>query len=258
LDDGKTGNAWGEGVWIALSFLLLFGLWEIAGLIPINLAFPRFSSVAAALWEMMLNGEFAKAYAQTLPPLLIGIGAVFVGGVLAGIVMGLSRSFEWMFMPLMVILQTAPMAALIPLVTFLYGIGLASKVMAVVILAAPLVVLNSYQGIRDTSASLLDMCRSFQGTRHQQIVKIMLPYASGMIFAGLRLGLSAGFIGIILAELLITPTGIGDLITYNRSIARYDKMFAAIVSIIVLSAVTLAVLQRVESRAFGRGRFQAP
>ena len=35
-----------------------------------------------------------------------------------------------------------------------------------------------------------------------------------MIFAGLRLGVAAGFIGVVLAELLITPTGIGDLITY--------------------------------------------
>ena len=42
-----------------------------------------------------------------------------------------------------------------------------------------------------------------------------------MIFAGLRLGIAAGFIGVMLAELLITPTGIGDLITYHRSIANY-------------------------------------
>ena len=58
------------------------------------------------------------------------------------------------------------------------------------------------------------MCRSFLGTRRQEIVKIILPDASPVIFAGLRLGVAAGFIGVVLAELLITPTGIGDLITY--------------------------------------------
>jgi NitT/TauT family transport system permease protein len=81
-------------------------------------------------------------------------------------------------------------------------------------------------------------------------VKIVLPDASPMIFAGLRLGIAAGFIGIVLAELLITPTGIGDLITYHRAVADYAEMYAVIASIILFSAVTLAVLQRAEVTLF--------
>ena len=76
------------------------------------------------------------------------------------------------------------MAAIIPLITYLYGIGLTSKVIAVVIMSLPLIVLNSYKGIRTTHPSLVEMCRSFQGTRMQEIVKIILPGASTLIFAG--------------------------------------------------------------------------
>jgi ABC-type nitrate/sulfonate/bicarbonate transport system permease component len=54
----------------------------------------------------------------------------------------------------------------------------------------------------------------------------------------------------VLAELLITPTGIGDLITYHRAIADYAEMYAVIASIILFSAVVLALLQRVEVRLF--------
>jgi len=50
----------------------------------------------------------------------------------------------------------------------------------------------------------------------------------------------------VLAELLITPTGIGDIITYSSSIADYPTMFAVIVSIIVFAAVTVALIQRLE------------
>ena len=46
--------------------------------------------------------------------------------------MGLSRAVEWFSLPIFVILQAAPMAAVIPLVTYIYGIGLTSKVLAVV------------------------------------------------------------------------------------------------------------------------------
>jgi NitT/TauT family transport system permease protein len=131
------------------------------------------------------------------------------------------------------------MAAIIPLITYVYGIGLTSKVLAVIMLAAPVIVMNSYKGIRNTHPSLIQMCRSFQGTRRQEIAKIVLPSAAALIFTGLRLGLAMGFIGIVIAELLITPTGIGDLITYNSSVADYPKMFAAIASIVAVAAVSL-------------------
>ena len=71
-----------------------------------------------------------------------------------------------------------------------------------------------------------------------------------MIFTGLRLGVAMGFIGIVIAELLITPTGIGDLITYHRSVADFAEMFAAIASIIMVSALTIAALGAVERRLF--------
>jgi NitT/TauT family transport system permease protein len=61
---------------------------------------------------------------------------------------------------------------------------------------------------------------------------------------------SAGFIGVILAELLITPTGIGDLITYHQSTASYPEMYAAITAIIMFSALALIALQWVELRIF--------
>lgn len=236
--------------WKLLSFAVLFGVWEVAGRIPISLAFPPFSSVAAALWHLLLNGELARAFAQTLPPLCIGLAIVSIGGVALGTVMGLARVADWIFYPPLVIMQTAPVAAIIPLVTYVYGIGLTAKVMAVVILSAPMVTLNCYTGIRHTNASLLEMCRSFMGTPMQQVTKIILPHASGMIFAGLRLGVSGGFIGIVLAELLITPTGIGDIISYYRSVACYPEMYAAIVAIIALATVVLTVLQWIETKIF--------
>jgi NitT/TauT family transport system permease protein len=97
------------------------------------------------------------------------------------------------------------------------------------------------------------MCRSFQGTRRQEVVKIVLPHAAALIFTGLRLGLAMGFIGIVIAELLITPTGIGDLITYNSSVADYPKMFAAIASIVGVAAISLYALERLERRLFPGG-----
>jgi len=232
------------------SIALLFGLWEVGGAIPVSVAFPRFSATIGAFAEMLADGTFAAAYSQTIRPLVVGVALTGFGGVLAGIVMGLSPQARWLGLPVFIILQAAPSAAIVPLITFLYGIGFAAKVFAVVLLSTPVIVLNSYRGISDTPLLLLEMSDAFLASRWQRIWKVVLPSASGLIFAGLRLGVAQGFTGAILAELLITPTGVGDLITYYRSLAEYDHMFAAILSIIVFASVTITLLQHVEHRIF--------
>ncbi|MEM1362817.1 MAG: ABC transporter permease subunit [Pseudomonadota bacterium] len=248
-------RAWANSTiaWRFYSFALVLAIWELASLSGFSVAFPRASAVAVAFWQMLVDGEFTAAYADSLPPLLVGLAITIVGGVIIGVSIGLFRGAEWFVMPLLIIFQTAPVSAIIPMLTYVYGISDTSKVVAIVILGMPLVALNSYKGIQATNKSLLEMSRSFMLSRIGTILLVILPSARKMIFAGLRLGVSGAFIGIVLAELLITPTGIGDLITFNRSIARYDKMFAAIVSILALATISLSIMQTIENRMFSAG-----
>ena len=204
----------------------------------------------AAFWTLLIDGTMFVAYFETLKPLAVGVLISAFVGVGIGLATGLSRVSDWLFSPLFVVMQTAPLAALIPLLVMIYGIGLTSKVAVVCIMAMPVIVLNTTGAVRNTPASFVEMARAFLGTRKDVIFKVILPAASPIIFAGLRLGVSAGFIGAVLAELKITPTGVGDIITYSRSIADYPSMYAAIMSIILLAVVFLNVLERIESFLF--------
>lgn len=234
----------------SLSILLVLALWEWGGRVPVSIAFPTCTDTLAAFGGMLADGTFAGAYAETAGPLLVGVTLTALGGVLAGLVMGLSPRAEWLGLPVLIVLQASPSAAIVPLITFIYGIGFAAKVFAVVLLSAPVIVLNSYRGIAHTPTTLLEMSSAFMASRWQRIWKIVIPAGSGLIFAGLRLGLAQGFTGAVLAELLITPTGVGDLITYYRSVADYPRMFASILSIIVVASVSVTLLQRLELRLF--------
>ena len=145
---------------------------------------------------------------------------------------------------------SAPLAALIPLLVLAYGIGLTSKVLVVCIMAMPVIVLNTSSAVRNTPESMKEMARAYLANDLDVILKVIVPAASPVIFAGLRLGVSAGFIGAILAELKITPTGVGDIITFSRSIADYPSMYAAIFSIILLAVLFLNLLEAIESTLF--------
>ena len=234
-----------------LSALLVFGSWEIAGRVPVSFAFPTFLESMLALWVLIIEGTLFVAYAETLKPLVLGVLISGVLGIGIGLWVGLSKKFDWLVSPIFVVMQTAPLAALIPLLVMAYGIGLTSKVFVVCIMAMPVIVLNTGGAVRNTPVSIKDMGHAFLGSRSDVVLKIILPAASPIIFAGLRLGVSAGFIGAILSELKITPTGVGDIITYSRSIADYPTMYAAILSIILLAVVFLNLLERLEKTLFG-------
>lgn len=233
-----------------LSAVIIFGSWEIAGRIPVSYAFPTFLDSMLALVTLTLDGTIFTAYAETLRPLVIGVAISTFFGIGLGLWIGLSARFEWLFSPIFIVMQAAPLAALIPLLVMAYGIGLTSKVFVVCIMAMPVIVLNTASAVRNTPVSLKEMGTSFLAKDRDVLLKIIIPAASPVIFSGLRLGVSAGFIGAILSELKITPTGVGDIITYSRSIADYPSMYAAIFSIIVLAVLFLNLLEKVEVLLF--------
>lgn len=237
-------------LWKMMSLVIFASAWEIAGRSGFNFSFPAFTATASAFFDMIADGSMGSAYLKTMEALLIGLVFSLVVGISSGVVMGLRRDVEWITLPIFIVMQAAPMAALIPLVTFVYGIGLTSKVIAVVMLAMPVIAINSYKAVRNVSPSMVAMCHSFMGSRRQQIMQIILPAASPMMFAGLRLGVAEGFSGAVLAELLITPTGIGDLITYHRSVANFAHMYATIASIVIFAIVTVGSLQWIETVLF--------
>lgn len=231
-----------------LSFAIALGAWEYAGRLPISPSFPPFSETLVALLGMILDGSLMTAFAITLTPLAIGIALSAFVGVALGVLMGLSEKAEWFGVPVFIVMQAAPLAALVPLLVLAYGIGNTTKVFVVCVMAMPVIVLNSFKAVRHTPLSLLEMSTSFMATPAQRIGKIILPSATPVIFAGLRLGTAAGFVGAVLAELLVTPTGVGDIITYNQSIADYPKMYAAIAVVIVVSVLFIEFLGWIEQR----------
>ena len=233
-----------------VSAVVLCSAWEIAGRIPVSYAFPTFLDSMRSFLEMIGNGMMLEAYKETLQPLVIGVLISAFLGIGLGLWIGLNNFFDWLFSPIFIVMQAAPLAALIPLLVLAYGIGLTSKVMVVCIMAMPVIVLNTSGAVRNTPESFKEMGKTFLASRSSILLRIVIPAASPVIFAGLRLGVSAGFIGAILAELKITPTGVGDIITYSRSIADYPSMYAAIFSIILLAVLFLNVIEKLEAVLF--------
>ena len=222
--------------------------WEWAARVPISFNFPSPGATLMALVALVTSGALLDATATSARSLLLGFGAAALLGVPLGLLMGVVRPVGRVARIYVDLLIALPTAALIPLVILSFGISILSSAVIVFVFSAPFVTMNAYGGVRDVRPRLLEMARAFGASWGQLVGRIVLPSALPMILAGLRYGLSRAFVGLLVAELLLSPFGLGKLIMTSRSMFEHDRMFATVLWTLLLAGAVLAGLGRVERR----------
>lgn len=228
-----------------VAFLLL---WEWAARVPISFNFPSPGATLMALIALVRSGALLSATVTSLQSLLLGFGGAVVVGVPLGLVMGVVRPVGRVARVYLDVLIALPTAALIPLVILSFGINIASSAVIVFVFSAPFVTMNAYGGVRDVRPRLVEMAQAFDASWGQLVTRIVLPSALPMVMAGLRYGLSRAFVGLIVAELLLSPFGLGRLIMMSRSMFEHDRMFATVLWTLLLAGAALTALARLEAR----------
>ena len=232
----------------SVSVLVFLALWQWAALVPISFNFPTPWATLVALVDLVRSGALLVASATSLQSLLLGFGAAVLVGVPLGLLMGVVGPLGRVARVYLDLLIALPTAALIPLVILSFGISIASSAVIVFVFSAPFIAMNSYGGVRDVRPRLVEMARAFDASRAQLFTRIVLPSALPMILAGIRYALSRAFVGLIVAELLLSPFGLGRLIMTARSMFEHDRMFATVLWTLLLAGAALAALARLEAR----------
>src|SRR5262249_16851 len=212
----------------AASLVAFLGLWEWAARVPISFNFPSPGAALVALGALLGAGALLTATATSLQSLLLGFGSAVAVGVPLGLVMGVARPVGRIGRVYLDLLIALPTAALIPLVILSFGINVLSSAVIVFVFSAPFVAMNAYGGVRDVRPRLVAMAPAFSAPWPRLFVHIVLPSALPMILAGIRYGLSRAFVGLVVAELLLAPFGLGRLIMTSRSMFEHDRMFATV------------------------------
>ncbi len=234
-----------------LSIIAFLILWEIVGrnMDPLFMTYP--TAIYSASIDLLGTGELQKAFIQSLVPLAIGMVISILGGMIIGLAMGLSRVIEYAVDPYVNGLNAIPRIALVPLIILWCGLGLYAKVVIVVSVAIFPIIINTFAGVKDVQASLLDVGRAYAATPAQILFKIILPAALPFIMAGIRLGFGLGIIGMIVAEFFTAVSGLGGIIIDYGNTFQTAKMFVAIIVIGALGILLSGVVMMLERRWTG-------
>jgi NitT/TauT family transport system permease protein len=210
-------------------------LMEVLGRLDVSLFLPRFSSVVAVWWDMVRTGPLLRTLATSVRALLLGYAAAAAGGIVVGLLLGRYRGLARTFEPYVNAMMSAPLVALVPVLITLFGISEVVVVVTVFLFAFFVVLVNTRTGLESTDPSLVAMARSFGAGELQTFRKIYLPAALPAIMVGLELGAVTAVKGLVIGEMLVALTGMGELLAKYANMFLVTRLYAVILTILVLA-----------------------
>lgn len=227
----------------------LLALWQfLDGRVLPDFVISSPTQVAARLVHDLGQPAIWNDIAVTSEELVMGyaLGAVF--GIVFGLLLGLNGLVRGIFEPVLSTINAIPKVALAPLFLVAMGLGPASKVAIAAMMVALLMFYNTLGGVLNAPRPLIDVLRVIGAGRGTIVRKVLLPYLSTYIIAGLKSGVPLAIVGVIVGEFIGADAGIGFYIRQSTDLFDAAGLFSGVVILIVLTLVGNGLVQLLERR----------
>lgn len=191
--------------------------------------------------RLWFEEELTRNAAVSLRRVVFGFGLAALVGAPLGILCGCFRSLGALLAPLLIVGRNIPVAALIPLTFFWFGIGEQQKVMFIFIASVAFVVIDSANAVGEISGRYIDTAYTLGASRRQIITKVIVPLAMPSIFNSLRLLFGIAFGYIMLAELVRLGSEAGGLGFIINSAQRRGMRTYILLVLMIIPLIALAV-----------------
>jgi NitT/TauT family transport system permease protein len=198
-------------------------------------------AVRVPLWKLLLS---------TLESTFLGFAVGVATGFVAGLVLGRNDRLAAILGPYIVALNSLPRIALVPLVTMIFGFGLAAKVVLAWLIVFFIVFFNTFQGARGVDPDLVHSAR-FLGASERQVMRtVVVPSALAWTFASLTPSVSFALIGVVIGEFIGGESGggIGYLIIASLGTLNAADMMVALVVLGATGIVLALGIRQIEAR----------
>ena len=223
----------------AISLLVLGCLWLFVSegeIVPAYMLPSPIDVVRAFVADFsVLMSHMAVTLQEAIYGLLIGMGLGFVIAVLMD-------RFDFLYKalyPILVITQTIPTIAIAPLLVLWMGFSMAPKITLVVLTTFFPITISLLDGFKSVDPDSINLIRSMGGGNFRIFRHIKLPGAMEQFFSGLKVSASYSVVGAVISEWLGGFEGLGVYMTRVKKAYAFDKMFAVI---ILVSLVSLALM----------------
>ena len=228
---------------IIIIILILWQIMSVIGIIPKFMLPSPLAVVKAFIKDFPLLMLHTKV---TLIEAFLGLGiGIILGFVMAVIMDKYDFAYKSIY-PVLVITQTVPTVAIAPLLVLWLGYGILPKVTFIVITSFFPITVGLLDGFKATDKDALNLMKTMGATPFQNFVLLKIPSSMGYFFASLRISVSYSIIGAVVAEWLGGFEGLGVYMTRVRKSYSFDKMFAVIFFISIISLLLMYLVKKIQ------------
>lgn len=226
---------------VAAGVLLLL-LWQglsMSGLVPGYMLPSPWQVVCSFYHDRALLLQHAVI---TLQEALFGLVLGVSIGFLMAVLMDMSKTLYRAVYPILIISQTIPTVAIAPLLVLWFGYEMTPKVILIVLVTFFPVAVGLLDGFRSVDRDAVTLMRSMGATRFQIFWYVKCPGALPQFFSGLKIAAAYSVVGAVISEWLGGFGGLGVYMTRVKSAFAFDKMFAVIFLISIVSLLLMAAV----------------
>ncbi|MEK4239643.1 ABC transporter permease [Paenibacillus sp. FSL H7-0714] len=238
---------WGTGAIIPVITIVLWQLAGSTGLISAQFL-PTPLSIARAFTGLLVTGELTHHLGVSMGRAGVGFLIGGVLGLLFGVLTGLFRSVEYVLDPSVQVLRLVPHLAIAPLIILWFGFGEMSKVVIILTGSFFPLYINTFMGIRNVDNKLFEVSRVLGFSPYQKLRRLILPAALPGILLGLRLSLAVAWIGLVVAELIGSQSGIGFLINEAKQNSNTEVVFVGIIIFAIVGKLIDSLFRIIERK----------
>jgi len=214
--------------------LLLVAIWELV--VRARIANPVFlppvSDVVRQGARLVSSGEVWVGLRASLARDLAGLAIGGALGIAAGVALGVSRRADRLFLPTVDALKQISPFALIPLMSFWFGLREPAKIAFIAITCVFPMLVNTYEGVRNVEQKYLEVARIYRYGPARTLALVILPAAAPSILRGLHVGVFFSWLGTVGSEYFFTAgPGAGNIIIDGRNASRMDLVLFGVVVI---------------------------
>jgi NitT/TauT family transport system permease protein len=189
-------------------------------------------------------GSLGDQIKVTLEEALIGTAL----GIVCGIALGRVNFLADVFGPFIKVLNSVPRIVLGSVFVLMFGLGLESKVILVVVLVFFGVFFNAFQGTREVDRNFIANAAILGASKWQITRQVVLPSAFTWIVASLHVAFGFALIGAIVGEFIGAQQGLGQLIRAAQGTFDANGVWAAMVIMALVALIAEWLITRLEKR----------
>ena len=228
----------------------LLAVWQTAGDLGLvsTLLFPTPLTIAETAVRLSASGELWAHLLVSVRRAALGFALGGGLGLLLGLAVGLFRQSERALDPSIQMFRMIPHLALVPLFVLWFGIGEESKVLLIAKGAFFPLYINTFLGIRNSDNRLFDVTRVLGFSSYKRIVRLVIPAALPNILLGIRVSLGVAWLGLVVAELIASTSGIGYMMSDARQFGKTPIVFVGILVFALVGKLTDSLVRALERR----------